>query len=225
MTKRAAALPPIALAVDTVRRLGLQVDDVLVSEVWDLPYRLTNIDETAAVIFVDRLVPNGGGTWRASVNIMLKYLPRDVRTKEDAPPADDGDRGNRVGEEALSVDDGDDKRRKTAPQADSGDDAVRTGNAPPADGGDKVWRWTMGHETGECRIAMLDPTTGRQLGPDHPVMRAATRVFWEATDEERSAWHRFCCENSRDVADIEVAEEMSLRIKEKAEAAMKEAES
>lgn len=90
MTKKSAAPPPIALAVETVRRLGLRVSDVLVSEAWDLPYQLTAIDETAAVVFVDRLVPNGGGTWRASINIMLKYLPRDVRAR-DASVADDED--------------------------------------------------------------------------------------------------------------------------------------
>lgn len=80
----------------------------------------------------------------------------------------------------------------------------------------------MNHHPNECRIAMLDPTTGRQLGSDHPVTRAAVAVFNEATTEEREAWHRFCCENSRDAADITVAEELTLRIKEKAEATMKE---
>ncbi len=71
------------------------------------------------------------------------------------------------------------------------------------------------HAWSECRIAMVDPQTGRALPADHPVMVAATKVFYdECTLAERSAWHRFCCLNSRDPADITVARKISARIEE-----------
>jgi hypothetical protein len=78
--------PPIEMAIDTVAKLGFEVGDVLVSEAWDLPYQLTKIDPSVAEISVDRLVPAGNGTWRPTVTIVLKYLPRDVRVREEVPP-------------------------------------------------------------------------------------------------------------------------------------------
>ena len=69
------------------------------------------------------------------------------------------------------------------------------------------------HAWSECRIAMVDPQTGRTMPADHPVMRAATKVFYdECTQGERAAWHRFCCLNSRDPADVAVARTISARI-------------
>lgn len=69
------------------------------------------------------------------------------------------------------------------------------------------------HAWSECRIAMVDPQTGRALPADHPVMLAATKVFYsECTLAERAAWHRFCCQNSRDPADIAVAKKIGARI-------------
>lgn len=73
------------------------------------------------------------------------------------------------------------------------------------------------HAWSECRIAMVDPKTGHALPTDHPVMRAATEVFYsECTLAERAAWHRFCCLNSRDPADIAVAKKISERIEQRA---------
>lgn len=71
------------------------------------------------------------------------------------------------------------------------------------------------HAWSECRLAIVDPQTHRTLPAAHPVMVAATKMFNEEfTLGDRAAWHRFCCLNSRDPADVAVAKKISARIEE-----------
>jgi hypothetical protein len=58
------------------------------------------------------------------------------------------------------------------------------------------------HDHDDCRPALLDPTTGCVLPESDPIMQAVLRVWKSASDAERAAYHRFCCRNSRDPADV-----------------------
>lgn len=46
-----------------------------------------------------------------------------------------------------------------------------------------------------CRPALLDPTTGKVLKPDHPIMVKVNRVWQhETTYAQRKAFVEVCCE-------------------------------
>lgn len=53
-----------------------------------------------------------------------------------------------------------------------------------------------------CRPVVFDPLSGRP----HPELSAlASKAFDAATPEERKAWHRVTCLNSRDFIDLNLA--------------------
>lgn len=59
----------------------------------------------------------------------------------------------------------------------------------------------------DCRPVLLDPTTGRMLGPKDPAMVAASKAWDEQlTREQQEACHRVWVKNSRDPADLEALE-------------------
>ena len=63
-----------------------------------------------------------------------------------------------------------------------------------------------------CRPAILDVKTGKVLPDDAPMMQAALGVWRTATTEEKRAFHRFCCFNSRDPEDVRLASGIAQRI-------------
>lgn len=64
-----------------------------------------------------------------------------------------------------------------------------------------------------CRPAILDVRTGKALPPDDPIMRAVNAVWAQTTLAERQAFHRVCCENSRDQADLDICFALNERFK------------
>ncbi len=56
-----------------------------------------------------------------------------------------------------------------------------------------------------CRPAMVDVKTGLPLADDSIEMTTVNRLWRETTLEERRAWHRFTCQNSRSPADMKFA--------------------
>lgn len=65
-----------------------------------------------------------------------------------------------------------------------------------------------------CRPAMIDIKTGKRLPEDSPEMQAVMGVWAKTTIEERRAFHRFTCQNSRAPEDMAVISEFSQRINE-----------
>lgn len=63
-----------------------------------------------------------------------------------------------------------------------------------------------------CRPALLDPTTGKAAAPDSPEMQVVNRVWSTTTVEERHAFHRVTCQNSRDDADMTLVQGICERI-------------
>lgn len=63
-----------------------------------------------------------------------------------------------------------------------------------------------------CRPAVFHPETGRVLSNDDPVM-VKVNVVWETTTrEEREAFHRVTCLNSRAPEDLSVMQGLIRRI-------------
>lgn len=69
-----------------------------------------------------------------------------------------------------------------------------------------------------CRPVLLDPATGWALPDDSPAMLALRRVWNLTTLKERQAFHRVCCLNSRDPADLAVMESIAKRFSAKSPA-------
>lgn len=63
-----------------------------------------------------------------------------------------------------------------------------------------------------CRPAILNAQTGQVEPADSPIMQTVNRVWESTTKEERTAFHRVCCQNSREPADIEVMKSIGDRI-------------
>ncbi len=63
-----------------------------------------------------------------------------------------------------------------------------------------------------CRPALLDVKTNKPLPPDSPIMKVVNRVWAHTTLSEREAYHRVCCENSRDARDVTLATDIAKRI-------------
>jgi hypothetical protein len=63
-----------------------------------------------------------------------------------------------------------------------------------------------------CRPAVLDPTTGHVLPPEHPVMVTVNSVWATTTLEERRAFHNVCCLNSRTPEDLKLVAGLNGRI-------------
>jgi len=53
-----------------------------------------------------------------------------------------------------------------------------------------------------CRPAVIDVNTNRVLSDDAPIMKAILGVWAGTTLEERQAFHRFTCLNSRETVDM-----------------------
>jgi hypothetical protein len=62
-----------------------------------------------------------------------------------------------------------------------------------------------------CRPALIDEATRMVFPDDSPPMRAIMRVWERTTVQEREAFHRFTCLNSRDPADLEVMRSITER--------------
>ena len=63
-----------------------------------------------------------------------------------------------------------------------------------------------------CRPAVLDPSTGRVLPPDHPVMKTVNAVWDASSLEDQEAFHRVTVKNSRDPDDLRRMQAMAERI-------------
>ncbi len=58
-----------------------------------------------------------------------------------------------------------------------------------------------------------DGRTGKPLPNDHPFIVEAVRVFREEISlEQRECWHRFTCQNSREPADVQAAQEFTTKM-------------
>ena len=60
-----------------------------------------------------------------------------------------------------------------------------------------------------CRPVLLDLKSGRALSEDSPQMQVVLGVWAETTIEERKAFHRFTCQNSRTPEDLKVISDLS----------------
>jgi len=63
-----------------------------------------------------------------------------------------------------------------------------------------------------CRPAMVDVKTGRLLADDSVEMKTVRRIWSGTTLKERQAWHRFTCQNSRSIVDIQIVKAFSDRL-------------
>lgn len=67
-------------------------------------------------------------------------------------------------------------------------------------------------ECSGCRPALLDARTGHPLPDDSVEMTVILQLWREASLEERRAWHRFSCQNSREPRDLQFAKVFSDRV-------------
>lgn len=65
-----------------------------------------------------------------------------------------------------------------------------------------------------CRPAIMDVKTGRVYADDSPIMKAILGVWDKATPEEKQAYHRITCQNSRADKDLETVAPLLERLKE-----------
>lgn len=63
-----------------------------------------------------------------------------------------------------------------------------------------------------CRPAMMSVKTGQPLPDDAPEMVIVNRLWKETTLEERQAWHRMTCLNSRAVDDLRLSKAFADRV-------------
>jgi len=59
---------------------------------------------------------------------------------------------------------------------------------------------------------MLDVKTGRVLADDSTEMVIVNHLWAGTSREERLAWHRFTCQNSRSLMDIQLVKAFSDRL-------------
>lgn len=64
-----------------------------------------------------------------------------------------------------------------------------------------------------CQMMIVDPATGRPVPEDSPIAKAAARVWASATLEEKRACNRVWVWNSREPADLRVAQDVAERVK------------
>jgi hypothetical protein len=67
-----------------------------------------------------------------------------------------------------------------------------------------------------CRPAAMDQTTGQVLPDDHPLMQRILRAWSQTTREQREAWHRVTCQNSRDPRDMQLCQQFLGKIQQDA---------
>lgn len=65
-----------------------------------------------------------------------------------------------------------------------------------------------------CRPVLLDPKSGKVWADDSPAMHAVMHVWEGTTREEREAFHRVTCLNSRRFYDVHIMQQISQRISE-----------
>lgn len=61
---------------------------------------------------------------------------------------------------------------------------------------------------------MIDIETGKRLPDDSSQMQCVLSVWAGTTREEREAFHRFTCLNSRAESDMQTMADLSIRIQE-----------
>ena len=64
-----------------------------------------------------------------------------------------------------------------------------------------------------CRPALVDITTGKVLPADNPAMQKVLSVWKHTSRDERVAFHRVCCSNSRNPVDMLVFQGIASRFK------------
>lgn len=65
-----------------------------------------------------------------------------------------------------------------------------------------------------CRPRLLDLKSKRPLPENHPTMRTVLQVWEQTTRNEREAYHRVMCQNSRHWFDLDVVERICQRIQQ-----------
>jgi hypothetical protein len=63
-----------------------------------------------------------------------------------------------------------------------------------------------------CRPAMVDVKTGCLCADDSVEMTIVNRLWSKTTIEERRAWHRVTCQNSRSLVDVQIVKAFADRI-------------
>ena len=63
-----------------------------------------------------------------------------------------------------------------------------------------------------CKPALIDLKTNKVKPDDSPEMIAIFSLWKETTLEERQAWHRACCSNSKDKEDRRIVNGLVGRI-------------
>jgi hypothetical protein len=59
---------------------------------------------------------------------------------------------------------------------------------------------------------MVDVKTGRVYPDDSIEMKTVNRLWGQTTLQERQAWHRVTCQNSRSIVDVQIAQRFADRI-------------
>lgn len=67
-------------------------------------------------------------------------------------------------------------------------------------------------ECAGCRPIIIDPATMQSLPMNSKPMQAIMRVWKGTTLQERQAWHRFTCQNSRAPLDLCVIKDFQDRL-------------
>lgn len=62
-----------------------------------------------------------------------------------------------------------------------------------------------------CRPVLLDAKTRQKMPDNSPERVAILKVWNQTTRDEREAFHRVTCDNSRDPSDIAVIQSLSKR--------------
>jgi len=73
-----------------------------------------------------------------------------------------------------------------------------------------------------CRPAMMDAETGKVLPDDSPQMKCVLSIWAETSREEREAFQRFNCLNSRQDRDLQIVNDLWARMAKALEAIPKE---
>lgn len=63
-----------------------------------------------------------------------------------------------------------------------------------------------------CQPALFEPSTGKRLPDDHPIMVEVRKIFAACSLETKQAWHRFTCQNSRAPADLALVKTLTDKI-------------
>ncbi len=63
-----------------------------------------------------------------------------------------------------------------------------------------------------CQPALIDTRTGEVMPSDAPAVKAVMRVWAKTTRIEREAYHRVCCQNSRDPRDLSLVQGIAKRM-------------